>query len=325
MKNKTILTTLVCGLFAANLHAVEVANPATDYALAPDYVAGTTAPTAPPAGWEYLASDALTGGTEVALTPQTATGNGGNSGFSGTENVNVLGDQNAGAQYEIFSDGFDGNPPNIPIGNEGIVGTDLLLHPGNDATAFVIVRYTISEADLVNGTEASITGSFRDLAGRPDRSGPAESITANVFLNSTSLSVVTGGTTAQNTPAYLEQAAGTFNLAATVAEGDVISFVVGNNGVNSGDETALRASIDLGMVAPNVPPTVALDPVSQDIPTGDPLNLSVTASGTETLRYQWRRNAENIPGEEDPNFTIASVALDDEATYDCVVTNSFRL
>lgn len=229
-------------------NAAVIANVAADYATAPGYVAGTTAPTAAPAGWEYLTSTAGTGGTEITMTAQTATGNGGAMGFAGASNSNILGDQNGTAtQYEIFSDGFDGNGGTIPTGNEGVIGTDLLMHPGgNAANAFTIARYTISAADILNGTTATIAGSFRDLAGRPDRSGPAESITADVFHNSTNLFSVTGGATAQGTSSYLTQATGTFNISGlTVAEGDTISFVVGYNGNVAGDETALQGTIDV--------------------------------------------------------------------------------
>ena len=328
MKNQRILSTLIVGLFSGHIQAqVEVANAALDYQSAPGIVVGTTAPTAPPDGWEYLTSTAGVGGTEIPLPAEVASA-GGNTGFAGASNSHILGDQNGGAQYEIFTDGFDGNGGTIPIGNEGVVGTDLLIHPGgNAANAFTIARYTISAADIANGTFATITGSFRDLAGRPDRDGPAESITAEIFLNSNSLFSVTGGATAQGTPAYLEQATGSFNLSTTLAEGDVISFVVGNNGNVSGDETALQASIDLATTSSNLPPTITAQPVPQDLFVGDTLNLSVAASGTAPFTYQWRRDFVDIDPATNPSattaaFSIASIVEADAASYDVVVTNA---
>ena len=243
MKMKKIkYAALFVGGCAASANATIVANIAGDYALAPGFVAGTTAPTAAPLGWEYLTSTSPVGGTEITL-PAGVTSAGGNTGFAGASNSHVLGDQNGGAQYEIFADGFDGNGGTIPLGNGGVVGTDLLIHPGgNDANAFTIVRYTISAADIVNGTELTIAGSFRDLAGRPDRGGPSESITADIFQNTTNVFSVIGGATAQGTSAYLEQATGTFNITGlTAAVGDVITFAVGNNGNVAGDETHCKA------------------------------------------------------------------------------------
>ncbi|MDB4265258.1 hypothetical protein N9891_00760 [bacterium] len=231
-----------------------IADAAADYLTAPDYLADTTAPSAPPTGWEYLSSDMATGGTETPLTAQTTLGNGGNDGFgiaSGTATfqVGVLGGVTGGTQYEIFNDGFDGNLPNVPTGNEGVVGTDLLLHPGTSVgTEFIIVRYTITAEDLTNGTSVDITGSFRDLAGRPDRENPAGSVTADIFHNSTNLFSEMGNTGQDPaTPGYLTQADGTFNISGlSVVAGDTISFVLGNNGNLTGDETALQASISQG-------------------------------------------------------------------------------
>ncbi|MEJ6570077.1 MAG: hypothetical protein QNL80_14535 [Akkermansiaceae bacterium] len=248
-----VFTSLIVGS-SASAQLTIIADAAADYLTAPDYVADTTAPTAAPTGWEYLNSDAATGGTEAALTAQTELGNGGNTGFgvnSGTANfqVGILGGMTGGEQYEMFNDGFDGNGGAVPIGNEGVVGTDLLFHPGNnDATKFVIARYTISAADIADDTSVNITGSFRDLAGRPDRDNPAGSITADIFHNSTSLFSEMGNEGQDPaTPGYLEQEDGTFSITGlTVAQGDTISFVVGNNDNFTGDETALHAAITQG-------------------------------------------------------------------------------
>lgn len=253
MKMKYLISSaLILGGLTTTSQAALVADIAGDYVNAPGYVAGTSAPTAAPTGWSYLSSTLATGGTENALSAGTGLGNGGNTGFGVADTtsgfgVGVLGGTTGGDQYEIFGDGFDGNPPNFPTGNEGVVGTDLLLHAGGDgASSFIIVRYTISASDILNGTLADISGSFRDLAGRPGRTAQDQSITADIFHNGNSLFSVTGGATAQGTAAYLEQSTGTFNITGlTVAENDTISFVVGNNGNLSGDETALTGTINV--------------------------------------------------------------------------------
>jgi hypothetical protein len=246
-------------LVAGVVQAGVVANIGADYATASGYGV-SNAPTAAPTGWAYLSSDAATGGTESALTAETVVGNVGNTGFGvsgiSTYNVGVLGNVTAaGQQYELFDDGYDGNGGNRPMGNEGVVGTDLLLQPGDNAgTEYMIVRYTFSAADILNGTTANISGSFRELTGRTGRN--TDSITASVYLNTASQFSVVGGTTA-GTDGYLTQADGTFNITGlTVAEGDSVSFVVFGNGNATSDETALRGSIEvipepatLGMVA----------------------------------------------------------------------------
>jgi plastocyanin len=220
-----------------------IADIAEDYSTAPDYAVGTTAPSAPPSGWDYLYSTAASGGTEVALTAGNPVGNGGNSGFEGPAANNtpaVLGGIAGGSEFEIFNDG--------QAFNAGVVGTDLLLHPGNSAaTKFVIVRYTVSAADVLNGTAASITGSFRR-----GNSASNDGISASVYHNANALwtvdSTTSGGTD-------LPIADGAFDLSeVAVAEGDTISFVLDSNGSYGGDESALTGMIVLESSA--IPPVI---------------------------------------------------------------------
>lgn len=219
-----------------------LADIAYDYTTAPGYVGDSTAPTAPPTGWEYLYSTAPTNGTEMALTPQSGVGNAGNSGFEGpsaNSTPAVLGGIAGGSAYEIFTDGS--------AAHAAVVGTDLLLHPGNDAaTAYVVARYTFSEADIAVGSVVSISGSFRDLAGGTGGGG-ANSITADIFHNATSLFSTNGAA------GRLFEADGTFSISdLTIAAGDTISFVVGNNGGYGGDETALTGRIEVQSISPPV-------------------------------------------------------------------------
>ena len=167
-----------------------------------------------------------------------------------------------GQQFEAFADGFDdnnGQAGRLP-GHGAVVGTDLVVSPGNEAGAeFLIVRYTVQASDILEaGADFFIDGSFRDNSGRDDRTNPANSITADIFIDGVSAFSVTGGGTiavaagddgtpavpATGTPGALAQAAGTFSITSSdIAVGSVIDFVVGNNGNSAGDESALQASI----------------------------------------------------------------------------------
>lgn len=144
------------------------------------------------------------------------------------------------AQFEIFSNGDV---------NGGVVGTDLLLHPGQGGNAdeFVIVRYTIGDDSNFTDATGSIAGNFRDLV--VGGGAAAQSISADIYHNSTSLFSVAGGTTAQGTPGILTQADGTFNIAGlTFVTGDTIDFVVGINGHFGADESALQSLISVDIV-----------------------------------------------------------------------------
>ena len=187
----------------------------------------------------------------------------------------------------------------------------------------MIARYTITNADITNGTFATISGSFRDQQGNAINEDSGNSIEAQVFLNNSSIFVATGEASVLNNDGSLPS--GNFNFGIEVVAGDTVSFVVFNNGAFFSDETALEASVDLADAPADQSPSILTQPDNQDLFIGDTLNLSVTASGTAPFTYQWRRDMVPIPSETNPTstnstFSIASVDEDDAASYDCVVT-----
>ena len=216
------------------------ANAAADYVTAAGSPTSTL--TAPPTGWSYLRSDAANGGTEIALTAG-AVGNQGAAfqGFAGTSSFNtaaVYGTNTANsADFEIFGNGDL---------NNAVVGTDLLLHPGQNASnSHVIVRYTVSDptSTLLPGTGV-VSGSFRDLIVPSNVSNNnGGSVDVFVYHNSTQLFLFDNPSDASG-GSLLSQANGTFNLTGlTLADGDTIDFVVFRNGNFAADETALQANI----------------------------------------------------------------------------------
>ncbi|MEM1010834.1 MAG: hypothetical protein AAGI46_01285 [Planctomycetota bacterium] len=215
-------------MFAAQSGAATVAD------LGGDWAGPTTGGTA--AGWSYFESNALSGGTELSLTPNILVGNGGNRGFAGSSDfpfnlAAILGDRNDGAQFELFSDG-DANSP--------VEGVDLLFHPSASAGGrYVIARRTITSADLTNGSQATITGSFRNLL------SPFNSVSVFVLQNGAQLFTANGNdpTGSDGDTRRLSEADGSFNIQTSVALDDTIDFIVFSNGDRSADETAVRATI----------------------------------------------------------------------------------
>lgn len=70
-------------------------------------------------------------------------------------------------------------------------------------------------------------------------------------------------------------------------------------------------------------PAIADGPHDLIVAAGQPAGFSVSASGAQPLRYQWRRDGAAIPGAIGPTYTLpaASVA-DGGARFDVVVSNS---
>ena len=90
--------------------------------------------------------------------------------------------------------------------------------------------------------------------------------------------------------------------------------------------SSAEGSITLNYPAPanvNSPPVIVTQPAGTILVAGDPLALSVTASGTAPLTYQWRLNGSSIVGATSASYAVASVAEVDEGNYTVTITNAF--
>ena len=61
----------------------------------------------------------------------------------------------------------------------------------------------------------------------------------------------------------------------------------------------------------------------------EPVNLTVSAAGAESLSYQWKKNEEDINGDnydgvDTPSLTIKEFLSDDQGKYFCVIKSCNR-
>lgn len=68
-------------------------------------------------------------------------------------------------------------------------------------------------------------------------------------------------------------------------------------------------------------PTISVQPVSVAATAGQTVTLSVTASGTSPLSYQWRKGGSSIGGATASTLSFNSIAVSDTGSYDVVVSN----
>lgn len=108
--------------------------------------------------------------------------------------------------------------------------------------------------------------------------------------------------------------AATYAIGATTAfDGGVYDCVVEDG---CGNTTSLGALLDFSGA------TVTTQPVDQHVPHGGTASFFVTATGTGTLTYLWRRNGVVMsPAETNATLVITNVKRDDIATYDCIVSD----
>jgi len=75
-------------------------------------------------------------------------------------------------------------------------------------------------------------------------------------------------------------------------------------------------------VAPAAPaPVITTQPQSQVVIAGTNVTLSVTATGTAPLSYQWQRNSVNLPGATSPTLPLANVTRATTGSYVVQVSN----
>ncbi|PYU20294.1 MAG: hypothetical protein DMG30_21565 [Acidobacteria bacterium] len=73
----------------------------------------------------------------------------------------------------------------------------------------------------------------------------------------------------------------------------------------------------------NVPPAIAVQPVSQTVTAGQTATFSVTATGTAPLSYQWQKNGAAISGATSSSYTTpATTSSDTGAQFTVIVSNS---
>ena len=85
-----------------------------------------------------------------------------------------------------------------------------------------------------------------------------------------------------------------------------------------------RAAIDAvkaPVVVPRTPPSITGSPTSQTVNPGAEVVFSVTAIGTPTLTYQWRRGSKDLAGQNAPTLVLKGVTAADAGIYDVVVSN----
>lgn len=68
-------------------------------------------------------------------------------------------------------------------------------------------------------------------------------------------------------------------------------------------------------------PTITSNPTAVTNFSGSTLSLSVSASGSPTLTYQWRQNTNSVSGQTSAGFGSNNVQTSSSGWYDCVVTN----
>lgn len=105
------------------------------------------------------------------------------------------------------------------------------------------------------------------------------------------------------------------NASEAVHESDTY-FVRATNGLGSTDSDPLQVDVQ-------IPPAIAVPPQTTfNLAAGAPLILSVSASGTPILAYQWYQNNLPIPGANADTLDLTPLFWTQRGAYKCIVSNA---
>ena len=121
------------------------------------------------------------------------------------------------------------------------------------------------------------------------------------------------------------------HAAALKADGAVVAWGAGpsntgsspNYGISAANATGTGPAKTVSRTSNEAPqpPTINTPPASGAVCPGSSVTLFVTASGTGTLTYQWRRNTTALPGQTGQALTVAAAEVNPADSYDVVVSN----
>jgi len=86
--------------------------------------------------------------------------------------------------------------------------------------------------------------------------------------------------------------------------------------------SAGAATSDAAALTVNDPPVITAQPAAQSVEVGAAVTFTVTATGTEPLSYQWRKDGADLAGATSATYPIAATQQTDAGVYTVVVTNS---
>ena len=119
---------------------------------------------------------------------------------------------------------------------------------------------------------------------------------------------------------------GPWNVSFDNATARYIEFRAHNGGNSTGTGALMDARVNT-LVITQVngsaqQPIILSAPVPQSLWVGDPLSLSVSATGAEPLAYQWSLNGALIPGATAATYSKTNALVADAGTYVVEVSNS---
>jgi trimeric autotransporter adhesin len=104
---------------------------------------------------------------------------------------------------------------------------------------------------------------------------------------------------------------------ASVTAGDAGNYDVVVSSSCGGSVTSSTVTLTIGAAT-----SITTQPVAQTVCAGSPVSFTVSATGSGTITYQWRKSGVNISGATGATYTIATTSAANAGSYDVVVSGS---
>ena len=234
---------------------------------------------------------------------------------SGTADVMISQATVTGAEFSLVGSAAG---ISVPAGQSHAFQVQFAPHAAGSATGSVSVTSNASDPTL------SVALSGTAMTALAINTQPAnQTVTAG---QTATFSVAATG---PGTLTYLWFKNGVAIPGATSASYTTPATVAANNGaifnvtISSGTSNVTSTSAMLTVTAAPVAPSISQQPASQTVTAGQTATFNVTAAGTATLSYQWKKNGAAISGATSASYTTpATTAADNGASFTVTVTNS---
>ncbi|MEY3231103.1 MAG: hypothetical protein RL689_1192, partial [Planctomycetota bacterium] len=196
---------------------------------------------------------------------------------------------------------------------------------GATSSTFSIGTLTFSNGGtytcVATGPCGSVTSSAADITVQVAPFVATQPASATVCQTQpVSFTVVPGGT---GPFTYVWKRNGTVVSGATSATLSLAATTPANAGSYVCEITGACGSVasNAATLTVNVGPSIGTQPSSLSVCSGAAASLTVAASGSGPLTFQWRKGGTNIPGATSATFSVAAAVSTDQGSYDCVVSN----
>lgn len=252
----------------------------------------------------------------------------GTSGYSPTGIIVVLNGPSSGnflIYGNVFKDKWttDGQIGGIHYIMHGVCynNTFVNLHTGSPGNDFHYERWVIPVVSGDAGNDMTVENNLV-VAGYGDRGGSG-TIDYNGYFATTNTPGVGLEPHQQvlTSNPFINMAGNNLQLRSNTVAGASLGAPYDTDALGNTRSTWTRGAFEFVSGAP-VAPSITQQPQGQSLQTGQTISLSVTASGTSPLAYQWNIGGSAVNGATLNSFVKANAQVSDSGSYTVTVTNS---